>query len=79
MYSADFAVAFRKGAREQERETGNEGKKERKNVFDNYSFVSAEALLLFHNNSAVMESDCVHERVCVSSAGAERRKVLRSN
>lgn len=54
-------------------------KKERKNVFDNYSFVNAEALLLFHNNSAVMESNCVHERVCVSSAGAERRKVLRSN
>lgn len=43
----------------------NEDKKERKNVFDNYSFVNAEALLLFHNNSAVMERDCVHERVCV--------------
>lgn len=43
-------------------------------MFDNYSFVNAEALLLFHNNSAVMESDCVHERVCVSSAGAERGK-----
>lgn len=51
--------------REQERETENEGKKERKNVFDNYSFVNAEALLLLHNNSAVMESDCVHECVCV--------------
>lgn len=48
-------------------------------MFDNYSFVNAEALLLLHNNSAVMESDCVHECVCVSSAGAEHRKVLRSN
>jgi len=34
-------------------------------VFDNYSFVNAEALLLFHNNSAVMESNCVHEHLCV--------------
>lgn len=65
MYSADFAVAFRKRERGQEKERENEDKKERKNVFDNYSFVNAEALLLFHNNSAVMERDCVHERVCV--------------
>lgn len=41
-------------------------------MLDNYSFVSAEAMVLFHNNRDVMES------VFVLMFGAEGRKVLES-
>lgn len=39
-------------------------KKEEK-VFDNYSFVNAKALVLFHNNTAIRQRASGYESVCV--------------